>query len=77
MEGMMSTLAETKKKNFGNHIHVCVTDGGDEGKFVCHFGPFQVVSDDINAENIENLKLAYVREFNSVCSMIPKQSVLV
>ena len=42
-----------------------------------HLGPFHIILDDINAENIAKLKLAYVGGFNSVCLMKPKQIVLV
>ena len=77
MKGMMNTLSETKNKNFGNNKQVSVINGEDEYKFIYHFGPFQVVSDDINTENIVKLKLAYERGFNFVCSMTPKQSFLV
>ena len=67
-----------------------IKDGVYVCKFIClennmvslikekiHFGPFHVLLDDINAENIVKLKLAYVRGFNFICSMTPKQSVLV
>ena len=38
-----------------------------------HFGLFQVLLDDINAENITKMKLAYVRRFKYFCLMTPKQ----
>ena len=36
-----------------------------------HFVPFQVPLDNINAENVANLKLAYVRVFNFICLITP------
>ena len=42
-----------------------------------HFGPFWVIFFYINAENIAKMKLAYVGGLNFVCSVTPKQSVLV
>ena len=42
-----------------------------------HFGPFQVILNDINAENYVKLKLEHVRRFNLVCSVSPNQSTLV
>ena len=89
MKVIFSVLAETKRKDFGDKKQVCVEDVGYECKFVCldnnmvglvkekiYFGPSQFF-DDINAENIAKLKLAYVRGFNYVCSVTPTQSVLV
>ena len=35
MKGMLSTLAETKKKNFGEQKQVYVKDVKDECKFFC------------------------------------------
>ena len=73
VKGMISTLTEMKKKNFSDQKQVYVKYGGFECKFVCmennmvslteekiHFGTFQVLLDDINAENIAKLKLAYI-----------------
>ena len=70
---MLSTLEETKKRNFFEQKQMYVKYGGDEFKFVClennmvnlisekiHFGTFQVLLDNINADNIAKLKLAYV-----------------
>ena len=87
---MLSTITETKKKNFGDQKKVYVKYEVDECMFVClnnnmvslikyqiHFGPFQVLLDDINAENLEKLKLAHVGGLHFVCYMTPKQSVLV
>ena len=67
-----------------------VKDGGDECKFFClennmvslieeniNFWPFRVLLDDINAENIEILKLAYVGLLLLFYLMTPKQIVLV
>ena len=42
-----------------------------------HCGPFWVIFNNINVENIVELKLAYVGGLNFVCSTTPKQSVLV
>ena len=42
-----------------------------------NFAPFMIILDDINAENIAKLKLAYVGGFNFVCSVTPKHRVLV
>ena len=42
-----------------------------------NFGTFQVLLDDINAENIAKLKLAYVGWLIFVCSVKPKEIVLV
>ena len=90
MKGIINTLAETKKKNFGEKKQVYVKSGGYEWKFVClknnmvslveekiFFGPYQVIFDNIKAENIAILKLAYVGGFNYVCSITPNKSVLV
>ena len=76
MKGMSSIDAETKDKNFGDQKQVYIKNGGYEYRFVCmennmlslikgknHFGPFQVILDNINGENIAKLKLAYVRGF--------------
>ena len=73
MKGTISTLVETKKGKFVEHKQVYVKYGGDECKSVylennmvslteekIHFGTFQVILDDINAENIAKMKLAYV-----------------
>ena len=38
-----------------------------------NFGTFQILLDDINAENIVKLKLANVQGFNFVSSMTPKK----
>ena len=64
--------------------------GGDECKFFCMenkivsligekipFGTFWVILDNIDVENTAKLKLAYGRGFNFVCSVTPKQSILV
>ena len=90
MKGMLSTLAETKKRRFGEQKQMYVKDVGDKCKFVylennmvslieekIHFVPFQVLLNHINAENIVKLKLAYVGVLNFVCLMTQKQSVLV
>ena len=80
MKGMLSTLAETKKRKFGEQKQVYVKDVEDKCKFVylennmvslieekIHFVPFQVLLNHINAENIVKLKLAYVGGLNFVC----------
>ena len=41
------------------------------------FGPFWVLLNDINAENISKLELTYVGGLHFFCSMTPNQSVLV
>ena len=72
-----------------NKIGDYVKDGGNKCKFFClekHgesdqrenlFSTLPGSLNDINMENNAKLKLAHVRELNFVCSVTPKQSVLV
>ena len=42
-----------------------------------NLGHFQFLLNDINEENIAKLRLLYVRRFNFVCLVTPKQGIFV